>query len=228
MSLYYEDEFVQLHHGDARAIDGWSEHSDVLVTDPPYGIPEGRLGAGRREYALWDSLDVRDEVLAMWGDRPRAVFGSPKAPGLAHRGSPLIWDKGESPGMGDHTWPWGLSYELIFINGDGWAGKRRSSVLRSPHSSSVAGQVGHPTPKPTALMEALISYAPPGVIADPFAGSGSTLIAARNLGRRAIGVELEERYCELIVKRLAQQAFIFDVTSPGDNDERPASSRNPT
>ena len=214
MSLFYEDEFVELHHGDCRAVRGWTR-ADVLVTDPPYGIPGGRLsyhkGKPVHADAAEDPIALRDEPLGIWGDRPRAVFGTPKTTAPAHRGMPLVWDKGDSPGMGDYTWPWGLSYELVYINGDGWAGKRRGSVLRSNHSSSVASRIGHPTPKPVGLMETLISYAPPGLIADPFAGSGSTLIAARNLGRKVIGVELEEKYCELIVKRLSQQAFDFSA-----------------
>ena len=214
MTPYYQDDLVTLYHGDCLEVTPWLE-ADVLVTDPPYGIPGGRLskhsGVPVHADAKWDSPVIRDAALALWGERPRAVFGTPKTAAPEHRGSPLIWDKGDSPGMGDYTWPWGLNYELIFVNGAGWSGRRRSSILRSLHPRAAASQIGHPTPKPVALMESLISYAPPGVIADPFAGSGSTLIAARNLGRKVIGVELEEKYCELIVKRLSQQAFDFDA-----------------
>lgn len=67
----------------------------------------------------------------------------------------------------------------------------------------------HPTPKPIGLMERLIEKTV-GTIADPFAGSGATLVAARNLGRKVIGVELEEKYCEIIARRLSQQAFNFE------------------
>lgn len=214
MKPYYQDEFVTLHLGDCLKIDAWLA-ADVLVTDPPYGIPGGRVGShygGRAQVhadATWDSLEVRDAALAIWGDQPRAVFGSPRAQSPGHRGVPVIWEKGDDPGMGDPNWPFGPSYEVVWISGDGWAGKRRSSILRSPRLTTDAARIGHPTPKPLALMETLISYAPPGIIADPFAGSGSTLVAAKALGRKAIGVELDERYCEIAARRLAQDVLDF-------------------
>ena len=218
MGLYYQDDYVNLYHGDCLTEhQEWLE-ADVLVTDPPYGIPGGRVGrhdrGGRQVHAdaAWDRLEVRDSVLVAWGeDKPRLVFGTPKDSNPpAYRGVPIIWDKGESPGMGDHTWPFGANYEVIWVRGEGWAGKRINSIIRFINPSNAAATVGHPTPKPVPLMEKLVAYAPPGAIADPFAGSGATLIAARNLGRKAIGVELEEKYCEIIAKRLDQQVIDFD------------------
>jgi site-specific DNA-methyltransferase (adenine-specific) len=113
--------------------------------------------------------------------------------------------------MGDVTFPWGRGYELIYVNGDGWTGPRESPVLRVIHSASAATREGHPTPKPLGLMAAIIRKAPPGVVADPFAGSGSTLRAAKDEGRKAIGVEIDERYCEIAAKRLAQDTLFGGV-----------------
>jgi site-specific DNA-methyltransferase (adenine-specific) len=100
--------------------------------------------------------------------------------------------------------------EEIYILGKGFVSTSpplRSVITTKENRSTEVSRLGHPTPKPVGLMETLINRCPSGVIADPFAGSGSTLIAARNLRRQAIGVELEEKYCELIANRLSQEAF---------------------
>ena len=218
MSLYYEDEYVELHHGDCRAVRGWTR-ADVLVTDPPYGMDyagfggrkgEPRRATGRLEVAGDSTTDARDAALALWGDRPALVFGRWNLPRPQATRMRLIWDKTPCGFMGDVKMPWGAAEEEIYVLGSGFVGKREANIIHAQTlMSSDARRPDHPTPKPVALMEALIAKCPPGVIADPFAGSGSTLIAARNLGRKVIGVEIDEAYCELIVKRLSQQAFIF-------------------
>ena len=104
--------------------------------------------------------------------------------------------------------PWGPAHEEVYVLGEGWSGKRRPNVYHAKtYGASSADRPDHPTPKPVGLMESLIAYCPPGVIADPFAGSGSTLVAARNLGRRAIGIEIEERYCEIAAGRMLQEVL---------------------
>lgn len=221
--VYYQDDHVTLYHGDCLEETAWLQ-ADVLITDPPYGIA-GALSSGWKgkkppgwkpvhdRNVAWDkTLDARDAALVLWGtDKPALVFGTAKrldaAP--AFREVPLIWDKGDAIGMGDVDFPWRPNYELIFVSGPGWSGKRTSSILRYPMHTQMAKQAGHPTPKPLALMSELVDKAPLGVIADPFAGSGSTLVAARNLGRRVVGVELDERYCEIAARRLSQGAFDF-------------------
>lgn len=76
---------------------------------------------------------------------------------------------------------------------------------------SCHGRAEHPTQKPTGILAPLIqcSCPPGGLVLDPFSGSGSTLIAAREQGRCAVGIENEERYCEIAAKRLAQGVFQF-------------------
>jgi DNA modification methylase len=211
VSVYYSDEFVTLYHGDCLQITEWLA-ADVLVTDPPYGMGyylHSRAGKNAAiEVAGDQDTSARDAALALWGKRPALVFGSWRNP-KPKCDQVLIWDKGDEAALGHPVFF--SAFEEIYVIGKGWTGTRRSNVIRAnglARGGSERKGLAHPTPKPVGLMELLVSYAP-GVIADPFAGSGATLIAARNLGRKVIGVELEEKYCELIAKRLGQQAFDF-------------------
>lgn len=219
---YYSDDQVTLHHGNALEIDAWLT-ADVLVTDPPYGISLcERSGKGRGNVPLiagetftpqtsdrvvpLEHVALRDSALTAWGDRPALVFGSWRAPRPARTQMRLIWDK-ELLGLGG-VGSWRQSDEEIYVvswPNPKFASRPYGTVIRQ--RGIAPGNRDHPTPKPVALLERLITECPPGLIADPFAGSGSTLIAARNLGRRAVGVELDERYCELIAKRLSQDVL---------------------
>jgi DNA modification methylase len=211
---YYQDDQVTLYHGDCREITEWLA-ADVLVTDPPYGMAyESNFNRDRRNAKQGrpivgdNSTSLRDDALARWGDGPALVFGRwsvPRPAGVRHR---LVWDKGNTVGMGDLSIPWGPTDEEIYVLGAGFVGSRESNVVRVQMlMSGDRNRPDHPTPKPVGLLERLVVKCPPGVIADPFAGSGSTLVAARNLGRKAIGVELEERYCETIARRLTQDVL---------------------
>ena len=224
MNIYYQDEHVTLYHGDALEIDAWLE-ADVLVTDPPYGMSHQPRGSYNPATGITHkpkvadkvhgdkTTEVRDSVLAAWGDKPAMVFGTWRQPRPADVRHRLIWWKqGQPPGPARASFM--LQDEEIYVLGKGWietSPPMRTVIATNEHRSLEVTKIGHPTPKPLSLMEVLIDRAPNGVIADPFAGSGSTLVAARNLGRKAIGVELEEKYCEIIANRLSQQAFDFET-----------------
>lgn len=213
---YYADDRVQLYHGDCREITEWLT-ADVLVTDPPYGIS---YNSGSRRDTLAASIigdedtSRRDHVLTAWGDRPALVFGTWRIPRPTGTHTRLIWDTKGALGMGDLSVPWKPSDQEIYVLGRGFTGHRGSNVLSCAPVQSMArnGRL-HPHQKPTALMTQLIAKCPPGVIADPFAGSGSTLVAAKQLGRRAVGVEEDERYCEIAARRLDQGVLDFGEVS---------------
>ena len=216
---YYEDDLVTLYHGDCREVTAWLE-ADVLVTDPPYGTqfsaenPKG--GYGRRQntgvgpegfvIANDGTTETRDEALGMWSGRgPALVFGSPRMPDPPGEWADrLVWDK-KRPGM--NGGPWRYRHESIYVT----AGFLRTDNAAVSIIEAFPEQADHIHGKPIALMVRLVAAAPPGTIADPFAGSGSTLVAAKQLGRRAIGVELDERYCEIAAKRLAQDTLFGGV-----------------
>lgn len=219
MSVYYEDDFVTLYHGDCLQETAWLD-ADVLVSDPPYGIAWQAGGLNDKasvraeavqSIAADEDTTVRDNMLELWGDKPSVIFGSWRKPLNWMPNHRLIWHKSNrQPGITSAAF-YPIDEE-IWLTGSGWQGKPplASVITTNEHRGMQPKLIGHPTPKPIGLMETLINRCPDGVIGDPFAGSGATLIAARNLGRKAIGVELEEKYCEIIATRLSQQAFNFE------------------
>lgn len=225
MHPYFELEGIALYHGDCREILpalGECPSVDLLLTDPPYGQAySGRYG----QHAI--AGDGREEAVPLftaaagaWApllheDAHTLVFASPALwPGFleicdsftARRGV-LIWHKGRG-GMGDTACSYAPDYEVI-LHGSrsrrrAIAGKRDGAVVLG-FPPPPSRRRTHPTEKPVALLEYLVErHCPPdGLVLDPFAGSGASLVAAQLTGRRAIGVELEERYCEAAAERLS-------------------------
>jgi len=217
---YYEDDLVTLYNAKCEEISSLWTVADVLVSDVPYGIdyrsnsPREKLArsiAGDKDTAMRDyAIRAFQQAHPAMLDAPALIFGTWRIPRPEGTRQVLVWDTKGALGMGAMDLPWKPAHQEIYVLGKGFTGRRSSDVITAAPVQSL-GKNGreHPHQKPVALMEALIEKCPPGVIADPFAGSGSTLIAARNLGRKVIGVELEEQYCEVIAKRLQQQAFDF-------------------
>jgi len=122
----------------------------------------------------------------------------------------IVWDKG-GLGMG---WHYRRNYELVLVGEKPGAackwygGHSQANVVRIPGLKPAAED--HPTPKPPGLVELFLRLhsLPADLVLDPFMGAGTTLRAAKDLGRRAIGIEIEERYCEMAAKRLMQGVLL--------------------
>jgi DNA modification methylase len=205
MTPYYQEPGITIYHGDCREVLDWRA-ADVLLTDPPYGIYY-HSGARRLEGNACSIIGdedtiLRDFVLSVWKG-PALVFGTWRVPKPAHTRGVLVWDKGGALGMGDLSLPWKFDHEEIYVLGSGFVGSRDSgSVLRCAPEQSIGR--AHPHQKPVHLITRLLTKCPAGIVSDPFMGVGTTLRAAKDLGRQAIGIEIEERYCEIAVNRLRQ------------------------
>ena len=212
MKPYYEHAGITIYHGDCREILPQLPKMDAVITDPPYGINAARSRNSQKwgwtdfEVTGWDkerpsaellrSVAMSAPITCIWGGN----YFTDALP-LGHKW--LIWDKCQTDfSLADA--------ELAWTNTQG-------AIRRISYSRALAMQDGkdHPTQKPIAVMQWCIRQVAPNaeVILDPFMGSGTTLVAAKNLGRKAIGIEIEERYCEIAAKRLAQEVFDFEETA---------------
>lgn len=208
MKPYYEHAGVTIYHGDCRAVVPGLTGIGAVVSDPPYGIA---LDTTARWPWLTDHLPVANDdlpfdpawLLAL--DVPTILWGANHyASRLPDARGWLSWDKATRNGLDlkqaeiEFAWTNCITRPRAFRHM--WSGNYRASER---------GTRFHPTQKPVALLLWCLSLLPDAeaVVLDPYAGAGPTLIAAKQLGRRAIGIEIEERYCEIAAKRLGQEVL---------------------
>jgi len=202
MKPYYQDTAVTIYHGDCREILPSLPKVDLVLTDPPYGIgitKSNRLSVSRgRGAEAWDlsAPDKKTFDLFINCNTEAIVWGGNYFQSLWPCRGFLVWDKNNS----------GRDFadcEMAWTNIDMVA---RIFVMRP---QGMDGGKVHTTQKPKELMQWCINFSKTsGTILDPFMGSGTTLRAAKDLGRKAIGIELEEKYCEIAAKRMAQEVLL--------------------
>jgi site-specific DNA-methyltransferase (adenine-specific) len=218
MTPYFERDGITIFHGDCREVlpTLTAGSVDLVLTDPPYGIGYATNFVVRGVGAPWlgstiggdNDPSLRDSVLASLAGLPMFVFGSWKVTRPAKTRAVLIWDKGPERGMGDLSFPWKPSFDEIYVLGEGFRGKRDEAVLKGFGLPSwVAHGRCHPNEKPVALLRYLIGKTDATTVLDPFMGSGTTLRAAFDLGRNAVGIEIDEKFCEIAARRLSQMVL---------------------
>ena len=194
MKPYYDKDGITIYHGDCREILPTLPKVDLVLTDPPYGVG----------LAKWDADLVAHDWLTDARAKADLVLFTPGIANLHKYPAPdwvLCWFK---PGSTRRNGTGGFNHWEPVLQ----FGKHKWMVdaINLPDCANHAEYAGgHPCPKPLALARWLLSATQEsGQVIDPFMGSGTTLVAARNLNRRAIGIEIEERYCEIAARRLAQ------------------------
>ena len=205
--IYYRDDHITIYHGDCREIAPTLEGVVAIVSDPPYGI------SWDTDYTRFTpGFDVERKVYvpvhgdtepfdpAQWMQYKRVIlWGANCYSQRLPLGTWLIWDKRFANG------------KAFLADGEAaWMNKGHGLYIYSETSQGCIRKetIQHPTQKPLGLMRWCIEKVDVGgIILDPFAGSGTTGRAAKDLGRKCILIECEERYCEIAAKRMAQEVL---------------------
>ena len=206
---YYESGGITIYNADCKQVLPFLSCVDVLLTDPPYGIGMAKRGtigtskAGKvKDYGKsdWDDetppswfLNAAQElaqVSILWGGN---YYGLPASSCW------LVWDKDNTGDFADCELAWTNMTRAVRKFKWRWNG-----MIQEQMGDKKECRV-HPTQKPTALMRWCLSLVPEAkTVLDPFMGSGTTLVASKLEGRQAIGIEINEAYCEAAAKRLSQ------------------------
>lgn len=227
---YYYEGGITIYHGDCREVlpSIAAGPVDLVLTDPPYGVSgvqntttAKRRGGRKNDYGTFtDSIDYVSQVAVPvveecirqgWrvvitpGNRCVTLYPMPDSFGTIYQPASVglqPWGRADAQPI--------LYYGRSPYGGRELPGKKCSYVCTEPPSRLAAG---HPCPKPDILWRSILANTSRDgdTVIDPFMGSGTTLRAAKDLGRRAIGIEIEERYCEIAARRLSQ-GVMFGIT----------------
>lgn len=216
---YYSDSHVVIYHGDCRQIIPLLGQVDLVLTDPPYGVNLGKKANNQRfdreEYGMiqdtpQEIIPMVSEVLSLCFRLTNRLVMTPGVKNMFAYPQPLHVGSFYYPSASGCN-PWGFScWQPIFYYGkDPYGGK--GSKPDSFMSTEASEKNGHPCPKPIGQWKWLLDRVslPAEKMLDPFMGSGTTLRAAKDLGRFCIGIELEERYCEIAARRMAQEVLAW-------------------
>jgi len=227
---YYEEPGIIIYHGDCRDILSHLPKVDLVLTDPPYGInynrevePQSKHVFSHRSQLSVVAFDDEpfDPVPFLSIGRGRIFWGANcYASRLPDSPKWLSWDKVTRNALKLRI----AEIELAWTDCVGrsqcfrylWSGSYRAGEHREYY---------HPTQKPVLLMRWCMELpgVPIGTILDPFMGSGTTLVAAKQLGRKAIGIEIEKKYCDIAIDRLKQEVlpleYIEQLKTPEQNQE---------
>lgn len=224
MKPYYQDDAVTIYHGDCRELTEVLAQPSVVVTDPPYGTGGWRRlasGAGSDPSASlirehwddgavdWLGLVAPSPVLVFWPPaRTRLLLEAAEAVGYVKHRTLYMRKRDPKPMVGGRT-AW--SVEPIWVlSRDGFILQGGDDVYEAstPRLGRDAGATGHPYEKPVDVVRWIISKTSRySTVLDPFMGSGTALLAAKSMGRKAIGIELNEKWCEIAARRCSQEVL---------------------
>ena len=216
---YYDHAGIVIYHGNCLDILPHLPKVDLVLTDPPYGIGFPYFSYKDTRENLSDCLASMMPIALNKADRVIALCGVTQT----HLYPPPDWiccvtwnTTGSFGNYGYSQWMPVLCYGKDLVGFGNINGVTKSDTFRINGGASVGFMRGkdeleHTCPKPLNVMNWAVARfsLPSDTVIDPFMGSGTTLVAAKQLGRKAIGIELEEKYCEIAVRRLAQEVMDF-------------------
>jgi DNA modification methylase len=204
---YFEDEWNVIYNADCRDVLPQLDKVDLVLTDPPYG-----LGSKLHDGGTW-STDKKYDAMLEWD----TVVDLTQIIKIQESTKAIIWGGNYYTLLLSRCWLSWLKYNNVPTMSDfelAWTNFDRPSKYCQGriHPDGINK---HPTQKPLYLMVWSILFSDKDniskLVLDPFMGSGTTLVAAKQLGRKSIGIEISEKYCEIAVKRLSQSVMNFEL-----------------